>query len=682
MGNKAQTAVTVDDIRTRNGSMTHRQASVGAVDVGARTVELAFSSEEPAQRWWGFEILSHDPSAVMLERIGDSAPLLLDHDWGGQIGVIERVSIDADRRGRATVRFSKSARAEEVLQDIADGIRKHVSVGYRIHDAEQTGVRDGDPVWTVTRWEPMEISIVAVPADHTVGVGRSAGQPSGQPHPLATTAAREAAPAEGAAAAGMVPVATGSAQDRSSTEQPPAQPASQPAPAARTEHQPGRRADEQPHEERTMGMTLTSHGAPGADEKQTEADVGRAAEAERARVRTILEMGEMYRAPELARKAAADGTEVGAFQRQLLDHITKAGNAEPLTEQTRAADIGMNDREVGRYSFLKVVRALINPSDARAQKEAAFELEASRSAAERLGRQTDGVIVPPDVLSRALNSSTTGTGGENSGGNLIATNLMASSFIDILRNRSTIMQLGATLGGLVGNVDIPRQVSASQGYWIGEDEDAGKGNTGFGLISGSPKTAAAYFDITRRMLMQSTPDAEALVRRDLATALALTIDAAGYYGTGTDKQPRGIANHTGINAVTFKAEQPSFGELVAMETEISADNADVASMAYVADSHFRGHAKTTLRHEGVAGTIWEVGNTVNGYRTEITNQIRRGDVFMGNFADLVILMWGGLELRADPYSKSLSGTLRITAFQDVDFILRRTESFCLGRKAS
>ena len=685
-GRAQAAAVTVDDIRTRDGCMTHRQASVGAVDVGARTVELAFSSEEPAQRWWGFEILSHDPGAVMLERIGDSAPLLLDHDWGGQIGVIERVSIDADRRGRATVRLSKSARAEEVLQDIADGIRKHVSVGYRIYDAEQTGVRDGDPVWTVTRWEPMEISIVAVPADHTVGVGRSAGQPVGQSHPLATTAMRQATPAGATATAAVAPAASGQDVSRSpateNTSEPPAQPAAQPAPAARTEHQPGRRADEQPHEERTMGMTLTSHGAPGADEKKTEADAGRAAEAERTRVRTILEMGEMYRAPELARKAAADGTEVGAFQRQLLDHITKAGSAEPLTEQTRAADIGMNDREVGRYSFLKVVRALINPSDARAQKEAAFELEASRSAAERLGRQTDGVIVPPDVLSRALNSSTTGTGGENSGGNLIATNLMASSFIDILRNRSTIMQLGATLGGLVGNVDIPRQVSASQGYWIGEDEDAGKGNTGFGLISGSPKTAAAYFDITRRMLMQSTPDAEALVRRDLATALALTIDAAGYYGTGTDKQPRGIANHTGINAVTFKAEQPSFGELVAMETEISADNADVASMAYVADSHFRGHAKTTLRHEGVAGTIWEVGNTVNGYRTEITNQIRRGDVFMGNFADLVILMWGGLELRADPYSKSLSGTLRITAFQDVDFILRRTESFCLGRKAS
>ena len=78
-----------------------------------------------------------------------------------------------------------------------------------------------------------------------------------------------------------------------------------------------------------------------------------------------------------------------------------------------------------------------------------------------------------------------------------------------------------------------------------------------------------------------------------------------------------------------------------METKISQGNADVLSMAYVANAGFRGHAKTTLKFEGVSGTIWEPGNTVNGYRTEITNQINAGDVFMGNFADLVVLMWGG-----------------------------------------
>ena len=84
--------------------------------------------------------------------------------------------------------------------------------------------------------------------------------------------------------------------------------------------------------------------------------------------------------------------------------------------------------------------------------------------------------------------------------------------------------------------------------------------------------------------------------------------------------------------------------------------------------------------EGVGGTIWEPGNTVNGYRTEITNQINAGDVLMGNFADLVVLMWGDMELNVDPYRNSKSGRLRIITFQDIDLVVRRTESFCLGRK--
>ena len=116
-----------------------------------------------------------------------------------------------------------------------------------------------------------------------------------------------------------------------------------------------------------------------------------------------------------------------------------------------------------------------------------------------------------------------------------------------------------------------------------------------------------------------------------------------------------------------------------METEISADNADVASMAYVAGAHFRGHAKTALKHAGVSGTIWESGNSVNGYRVEITNQIDKGHVFMGNFADLLVTMWGRLELNADPYSNSKNGSLRLITFQDINLALRRAESFCVGK---
>jgi hypothetical protein len=117
-----------------------------------------------------------------------------------------------------------------------------------------------------------------------------------------------------------------------------------------------------------------------------------------------------------------------------------------------------------------------------------------------------------------------------------------------------------------------------------------------------------------------------------------------------------------------------------METLISLYNADVQSMAYVGDAAFRGHCKTTEKFTGTGATLWEPGGTVNGYAVQITNQIATGDVFMGNFADLLIGMWGGLDLMVDPYTHSKRGRVRVVVFQDVDFALRREESFCLGRK--
>lgn len=625
-----KTVATLEQIRARDGARAFRAAEVGAVDIQARTVELAFSSEAEIERWFGVEILSHEPEAVVMTRLADGAPLLLEHDRDKQIGIVQTVSIDADRRGRAVVRFGRSARAEEVFQDVADGIRRHVSVGYRIHDAKRIEQRGDEDVWEVTKWEPFEISIVSVPADISVGIGRSADEDRAMSPAVATMSEQ------------WKKQNMGQTTDKTETN---------PAPVVAQD----RSASQQP--------------AQAAE---------RAFQGERERVRAIMELGEVYRAADLARDAAKEGTSVAEFQRQLLEHL-HARQQAPLSEQVRAADIGMSEREVRNYSFLRVIRALVDPTNRQAQKEAAFEFEASRAAAERAGKQPEGVMVPTDVLTRALNTATTASGQGDTGGHLVANTLLASSFIDMLRNRSTILRLGTVVGGLVGNVDIPKQVAGGQGYWVGEAEDATEVHQAFGQIPVSPKTVAAYSEITRRMLKQSSLDVEGLVRSDLALSLALTIDKAGYYGTGSDKQPRGIAKTTGVNAVSFAAEMPTFAELVSMETEVSVDNADVASMAYVAGAHLRGHAKTTLRHEGVGGTIWEPGNSINGYRTEITNQVEKGQVFMGNFADLLVAMWGGLELNADPYSNSKNGSLRLIAFQDIDFALRRAESFCVGK---
>lgn len=158
------------------GTRAERSFTVqrAAIDEAARTVELAFSSEEPYDRWWGREILDHQKKSIRLNRLKAGGPLLCDHDSRDHVGVIESVRIDADLIGRAVVRFGKSARADEVWQDVKDGIRQNVSVGYVIHKAQLVETGDeSTETFRVTDWEPYEVSLVSVPADATVGVGRA-----------------------------------------------------------------------------------------------------------------------------------------------------------------------------------------------------------------------------------------------------------------------------------------------------------------------------------------------------------------------------------------------------------------------------------------------------------------------------------------------------------------------------
>jgi HK97 family phage major capsid protein len=136
-----------------------------------RTVEISFSSEEPYQRYWGIEILGHGEGEINFERLNDSAPLLLQHNHDDQIGVVERVWIE-EGRGKALIRFGKGELSSEIYQDVIDSIRRNVSVGYQINEYKLIEEKEGEGTYRVTSWTPFEISIVSVPADQSVGVGR------------------------------------------------------------------------------------------------------------------------------------------------------------------------------------------------------------------------------------------------------------------------------------------------------------------------------------------------------------------------------------------------------------------------------------------------------------------------------------------------------------------------------
>lgn len=667
IGRSLTREVTAEQINARSeGGAMRRMGEVREINVEARTVELAFSSTTPVRRWFGDEVLSHDADAVVLDRLLDGGAVLVGHNWDDQVGVVQSARVDSDGVGRAVVRFGKSTRASEIFQDIVDGIRQHVSVGYRVITISEE-IREGQPnLVTVTRWEPFEISVVPVPADPTVGIGRGMENPP-------EVRGRDAGQTDGENSGAVAePNDTGQRETQMKT--------------IITRDAEGNLVRAKVDENDQIIEVVEMLERAGAAET---AIVQRAQEQEAARVRELTELGREYDAPELATEMIAGRHGVSDMRERLLDHLHQRSTQD--RQLSERSGIGLTESETEQFSFLRAIRALANPTDRSAQEAAAFEFEVSDAAADAQGRDAQGVMVPMDVLMRApLNTGSGGATAADTGGNTIANPLLTQSFIQMLRARTILLQLATPLMGLVGNPDIPTQEGGAAGYWIGEDEEAVEDLLSLGQRQFSPKTVAAYSEITRRTLKQSSMDIEALVRSDLALALSSKLDLAGFYGTGTDDQPLGIANTNGVNVVDFAGAgsgggvaMPTWAEVIQMESDIAAANADVNRMAYVQNAKMRGHFKSTQKFTGTNGApIWESDNTVNGYRGEVTNQIANGDVFHGDFGNVLVGMWGGLDITVDPYTHSRRGRLRIVTMQDADYVLRHPAGLCYGTDAS
>jgi len=601
-----------------------------AIDEEARTATLAFASETPYERWWGVEILDCTATAMRQGRLRSGANLLCDHNTRDVVGVVESVEIGADRVARAVVRFGKSVRAEEVWQDVRDGIRRNVSVGYMIHKAVLVETVDGVETYRVTDWEPFEVSLVSVPADASVGVGRSA-----EPDERGISISVE------------VEVEAGEQPDGETDPEadPEADPAATPATTTPSTS-----------EEKTMTKTVE------VTERNHAAEI--------SKIAATIPGG-----ADLAMSAIQRGLSVEEFQREALEKLSTKG--------VPTADVGMSGKEVKEYSILRALNALANPQDANAQRAAAFERECSDAAAKVLGKESRGFMVPFEVQKRDLNVTTA-----TAGGNLVATNLMAGNFIDLLRNAMVIDGLGAQfLTGLVGKIAIPKQSGGATAYWVAESGAPNESQQTIAQVTMQAKTVGAFTDISRQLLKQSSIDVEGFVQRDLAAVLGLAIQQAAISGTGQNNQPSGLLTLiTPSVAGGTDGAAPTWANIIELETDVSVANADVGSMGYLTNAKVRGKLKGTTKANNQNGFVFEQGDMpLNGYRAGITNAVPSNltkgagtdlsAILFGNFADLLIGMWGGLDLTVDPYSGSTSGTVRVVALQDVDVAIRHAESF-------
>ena len=564
-----------------------------------RTMQFPFSSEYPVARYYGNEVLSHEPGHCDMTRMSGGAPLLYNHDPDRVIGVVERGYISEDeKRGYAKVRFSMNEKAQEILADIRDGILRGISFGYSIEKMEER--EDG---FVATNWRPYEVSVVSIPADPTVGIGRSLSEPSSDV---------------------------------------------QAAPAASPVN--------------TMTEPVMEN-APDLEVIRSEA-----VEAERTRIASINALGERHKLPEIARELIDGGKSVDEARAAILEKI----GTQPVEHRIDANDVGLSEKETREFSFVKALNYLANQGDAQARRDAEFEIEVGKAAADKYQRSSNGIVVPNEVLRRDLEVGTA-----TAGGNLVDDVLLAGSFIDLLRNRLSISQAGATtLTGLEGNISIPRQSSAATAYWVGEGNSPTESQQAIDQVNMSPKTVGAFVDYSRRLLLQSSISVESMVRNDLARVLALELDRAAIYGTGSSNQPLGLTNTTGIGSQTITTFG-TFEEYIGMETDVAAANADAGSLRYIINASARGALKSTEKATNTAQFVYE-DDQINGYPVIVSNQLLNNDALFGDFSMFIMGMWSGLDLTVDPYAGATAGTVRIIALQDVDYAVKQPGAFCFG----
>lgn len=367
-------------------------------------------------------------------------------------------------------------------------------------------------------------------------------------------------------------------------------------------------------------------------------------------------------------------------------HRQASMTRERILPRHEQHDLGLSPREEVRCAsgFSEAFRALLSRS---AVPNNLF-MEVGEEARKRAGlgaAPRDVLTIPTsarmwapasrlDVQQR--DASTAGTGAY-----LVATENL--SFIDLLRNRSVVLAMGATkMSGLQGNVTIPKQTAGATAYWLASETTAiTEGNQTFAQVSLTPRTVGAVTDISRLLQLQSSPQTDALVAADLAKSVATAVDLAAIAGTGTE-QPTGIINTASVGA--FTGSSLDAAALLNAQTDLGAANALTPSSGYVTTASVASLLMTRVPFSGSTAACW-TGNildgTCMGLRAMSSAQVPSATMILGTWSDCIIGEWGVLEIsvsnsaEAGHFAKGIS-TLR--AMFTCDVIVRNAASFSVA----
>jgi HK97 family phage major capsid protein len=629
---------------------------------------FAVSSETPYLRnYWDAppanEILQHDKKSIRTDRLDSGqVPNNFNHNPNQQIGVVDKYEI---KDGRLVVEgpFSRSAFAQEKRADYDDKILTSASVGYRVHKMVRTEDQDNPDApdeCRVTDWEPFDASLVTVPADVSVGQGRSESGDQNFPVEIETVLRRSA----------VAPVAQ-----------------------LVTEVQPKQ-------EIRIMAEPV---------EKS-------AAELELARQKDIIAVAtdsdfRKYVTTDEMQKAIAENTSADKFRDLVSRKICVANDAHKVGTAGSNLFGEMDKSDQKRFSVFRLVRSLTNSARpgtfSTSLCDAALEREFSDELKKRLKITTEGPLIP-DSMSRALGTQGIGA----SGGQIAVTSEAAAvatythpEVIELLRNRPRIEQMGARrLGGLTGIIRLPRQSGAGTAQWVGEGAAVTPADLAMDFISVTPHRISAQTAWTVELLAETAPDIEGLARADQDRVIMLALDLAALSGPTGGANPVGLMALTGLTLLSPTGTAFADGgkpltwvDILAFESTVAAANADVATSGFLFTPEVRAQLKQTAKFPaGYAVPIWNDGpkdplgiDTAGpaGYRAAVTNQLAKNgtksgvsgsilhNAVFGDWGQLILADWGAREVVVDPYTQAASGAIVVTQRALHDIACRHIAAF-------
>lgn len=612
---------------------------------GELSHEFAFSSEEKVQRWFGWEILSHEKNAIDMTRARRGLPLLLIHDRSQWPGSVNEFRVDPDKKCRGITSYTPDDLGQRTAQNVESGHWNRCSIGYRVLKAKRVEVDEaGMETWLVTRWMPVECSLEPLDADPVgSGLNRSADDD----------------------------------EDEFDME-----------------------VEEPSGEERTMdpkdvpgqGTPTPAAGAPPLSAGRSYTGTEAAEILGMAARNNLAERVPDWMARNLSPAEVALEIQRGLFK--------PAPGPQPSSEVL----VVPRDLNRSRYRIQRAIAGQVAAREGKGRVDGR-EREVHEECLRKMpaGIQYDGGVLIPwrmrteeelemelDFIYRRTMGSTQPSGGATT----VVPQIM--DLLDILRPNSLVLSGGAEiLPGLTAPVYWSRLTGDPYVYWMDENPPAGVPSTeaGYGYMALTPKPLMGKIPVPRMLLTISSIDMEAQLVRLLGIAHDLAIDRSSLHGTGTDKQPAGLYNMIGVQSHAVGGV-PDRADIVTMEGLLGDKNAILTNISFAATPLLAAALKQVPMAANYPLFLWTgsiIEGTMEGYRARASSQVSKTlgaganehGLIIGNWGELVVGLFGNaLEIDVDRFSDGDKGNVIIRSYSMADIGAKHPEAFVVGTGAT